>query len=427
MAKTMQTESGDRTMEEGEPEGKALGGIRVLDLTDEKGVYCAKLLADMGADVVRIEPPDGDPMRRMGPFVENEPGPERSIPFLHYNTSKRGITLDYTTPEGKELFLSLTQRSDIIVETHQPGVMDDLGLGYDVLSESNPGLIMTSITGFGQNGPHRNYKCSDITAYAMGGYMFVTGFPEDPPVRGYGNQSYHVGSIYGTIGSLSALFNRNFTGLGQHVDVSLQEAVLSITEHVNLYYVYENHVSRRQGTAHGTWQLDLKGPLGIGDVFECKDGHACVFGLKEDTIQWLIDDGIKEAEPYLDPKWAEPDLIEQRGQAMNVLVRDWVKRYTMDEILTEGQRRRITTSPVNTPDKVFHDPHLRERGFFVDVEHPELGRSLTYPGAPYKFPESPWRINHKAPLLGEHNGDIYVGELGLEESRLEELKRKGVI
>ncbi len=405
----------------------ALGGIKVLDLADEKGVYCTKLLADMGADVIRIEPPGGDPMRRMSPFVDDKPGPERSIPFLHYNTNKRGITLDYATDEGREIFLSLAQKADVIVETSQPGTMDELGLSYNLLSEGNPGLVMTSITGFGQTGPHSHYKSSDIVAYGMGGYMYVTGFREDPPVRGYGNQAYHVGSIYGTIGTLSALFNKNITGQGQHVDVSLQEAVLSVTEHVSIYYVYEDHVSRRQGTAHGTWQLDVKGPLGIGDVFPCKDGHACVFSLKEETIQWLIDDGIKEVEPYLAPEWAEPDRLEERGRIMNPMVREWVKRHTMDHIFTEGQRRRVTTCPVNAPDKTFHDPHLRERGFFVEVEHPELDRTLTYPGAPYKLPESPWRIRRKAPLTGEHNSEIYIEELGLDEGRLGELNNKGVI
>jgi len=399
----------------------------VLDLADEKGVYCTKLLADMGADVIRIEPPGGDVMRGMGPFVDDRPNPERSIPFLHYNTSKRGITLDYTTDDGKELFLQLADKADIIVETLQPGALDDLSIGYPALSRRNPGLIMTSITGFGQNGPHSNYKCSDIVAYAMGGYMYTTGYPEDPPVRAYGNQSYHVGSIYGAISTLSALFNKNITGRGQHVDVSLQESVLSVTEHVNIYYIYENHVSRRQGTSHGVWQVDLKGPVGSGDVFECKDGHACVFSMKEETIQWLIDSGVEEAEPYLAPEWAEPEKAEERGQIICSMVKEWVKQFTKDEIFFEGQNRRVTTAQVNTPDKVFHDPHLRERNFFMDIEHPEIGRTLTYPGAPYKFPETPWRISRKAPRIGEHNREIYIDELGQTEGRLEKLKKKGVI
>lgn len=405
----------------------ALEGIRVLDLADEKGVYCTKLLADMGADVLRIEPPDGDPMRGMGPFVGDIPNPDRSIPFLHYNTSKRGITLDYTTEAGKALFLRLAESADIIVETHEPGTMDELGIGYNLLSRSNPGLIMTSITGFGQTGPHSRYKSSDIVAFAMGGYMLVTGFPEDPPVRAYGNQSYHAGSVYGAIGTLSALFNKSITGEGQHVDISLQEAVLSVTEHVSIYYVYENHVSRRQGTSHGVWPIDLKGPIGSGDVFECKDGYTTIFSMKEDTIQWLIDTGVKAAEPYLAPEWAQPDKLEQRGQIILEMVREWARQFTMEELFMEGQRRRVTTSPVQTPDKVFFDPQLRNRNFFVEVEHPELGRTLTYPGAPYKLVETPWRIARKAPLLGQHNKEVYTNEFGLDVMRLEELKKKGVI
>lgn len=414
-------------MQDASSESGALSGVRVLDLADEKGVYCTKLLADMGADVIRVEHPGGDQMRRVGPFVDDIAGPDRSIPFLHYNTSKRGITLDYATPEGKEIFGRLASNADVIVETHQPGTLDELGLGYAVLREQNPGLTMTSITGFGQSGPRTHYKCPDIVANAMGGYMFVTGFPEDPPVRGYGNQSFHVGSVYGAIGTLSALFNKNITGEGQHVDISLQEAVLSITEHVNIYYVYENHVSRRQGTSHGVWQVDLKGPVGSGDVFECKDGHACIFGLKEDAIQWLIDTGVAEAAPYMALEWAEPQKLEERGQIICSIVREWAKRFTVDEVFAEGQRRRVTTAPVNTPDKVFHNTHLRERSFFVEVEHPELGRALTYPGAPYKLHECPWRLSRKAPLPGQHNSEVYINELGLEESRLEELRKKGVI
>lgn len=405
----------------------ALGGIRVLDLTDEKGVYCTKLLADMGADVIRIEPPAGDPLRGIGPHIGDYPNPDRSIPFLHYNTSKRGITLDYTTEEGKALFLRLAESADIIVETQQPGAMDELGLGYAILSRSNPGIIMTSITGFGQTGPHSHYKCSDIVAYAMGGYMFVTGFPEDPPVRAYGNQSYHVGSVYGAIGTLSALFHKNITGQGQHVDVSLQEAVLAVTEHVTIYYVYENHVSRRQGTSHGVWQVDLKGPCGAGDVFECKDGHTTIFSLKEDAIQWLIDSGVKAAEPYMAAEWAQPERLEQRGQIISEMVREWARQFTKEEIFREGQKRRVTTTPVNAPDKVFNDPQLRQRNFFVEVEHPELGCTLTYPGPPYKMVETPWRISRKAPLLGQHNKEVYTDELGLDEKQLEELKKKGVI
>jgi crotonobetainyl-CoA:carnitine CoA-transferase CaiB-like acyl-CoA transferase len=414
-------------MNDNRGENTALGGVMVLDLADEKGIYCTKLLADMGADVIRIEHPDGDPMREKAPFVDDSPGPDRSIPFLHYNTSKRGITLDYTTPEGKELFIALAREADIIVETAQPGTMDGLGLGYDDLSKGNQGLIVTSITGFGGNGPYSQYKCSDITAFAMGGYMFVNGFPEDPPLWAYGNQSFHVGSIYGTIGTLSALFNKNVTGEGQHVDVSLQEATLSVTEHINVYYVYENLVCRRQGTTHGTWPEDLKGPNGVGDILECKDGYASVFGTREDTIQWLVDTGVKEAEPYLDPKWAEPENIEKRGQAICGMLYEWAKQFTMDELFLEGQKRRVTTCPVNSLDKVFHDPHLNERGFFVEVDHPEFGRILTYPGAPYKFSQSPWRISRKAPLKGEHNREVFFDVLGMEESRLEDLNRKGVI
>ena len=273
----------------------ALDDIRVLDLTGETGVYCTKLLADLGADVIRIEPPAGDPLRDIGPFWHDEKAADRSLSFLHNNTNKRSITLDIAAPEGKALFEKLVAAADIVVETYAPGYMDSLGLGYAGLCAIKPDIILTSITGFGQTGPHAAYAWSDIVGVAMSGMMNLAGDKEDPPNRPYGNQGYVCASIDGAAGSMMALYHRDLTGEGQHVDVSMQEALDINQETAMLTYDMTKRIATRTG-ARGLIPIDLPG---IG-IFEAKDGQVFAYlgtpgGAPWTTMyDWMVREGKAE-------------------------------------------------------------------------------------------------------------------------------------
>ena len=229
-----------------------LTGYRVLDLSGPLGVYCGKLLADAGADVIKVEPPAGDDMRGTGPFIHGRLGPEESLYWRHFNTNKRGITLNIGSVPGAGLFRRLAAKADILLETHPPGYLDSLSLGYEGLNEDNQGMVYASLTPFGQTGPYKDFKASDLIGFAMGGYMYVTGWPHTPPTRLWGSQAYHTASNRAFIAILMALYDRLSTGLGQRVDVSMQEAVAATTEHVNTAYNYEETPARPSAVAFAT-------------------------------------------------------------------------------------------------------------------------------------------------------------------------------
>ena len=402
-----------------------LGDIRVLDLTDEKGVYCTKLLADLGADVLRIEPPGGHPTRNLGPFVHHEIDPEKSLHWFHYNTSKRGITLNIANCSGAEIFRRLVKTTDVVVETYPPGYLDGLGLGYEDLKKINPRVILTSITPFGQTGPFRNFEGCDLVAQAMGGFMYPLGFPDDPPCRIGAHQSYHCASIEGALGTVVALFAREDTGEGQQVDVSCQEAGLQAREAAVI--------------------------PGIG-LYECMDGHifsyvVAGFGAGWDVIvKWMDSEG--KAGDLKDPKWQEvwelitdfkalialvadvPRLLEKLGLFghVNGLLVDFLKGKTKQQIFDEAASLRIMFCPVQDVKDLLESPQFNALDYFVDVEHPELGIKIKYPGAPcYEISEAPWRISRRAPLIGEHNLEIYGEELGMSKEQMLLLKSEGAI
>ena len=398
-----------------------LTGYRVLDLSDEKGVYCGKLLADMGADVIKVEPPGGNPMRRMGPFVHGEPHPERSLHWLHFNTNKRSVTLDVTTGDGARLFRRLVPTADVILETFQPGVMASLGLGYEELGQSSPGLIYLSITPFGQTGPHSHYRGSDITGFAMGGYMYVTGRPHTPPARLWGSQAYHTASNRAFIAVLLALYDRVHTGLGQHIDVSMQEAVAATTEHVGVTYLYVGKSAVRQGFLHAGLLVA---------TFKCRDGFVSITTNTrrawDDLRAWMDAEGM--AGDLMEEKYNDSFLLRgaHSGHIEDLITR-WAMNRTREEIMQWGQERHHPFGPVATPAEIMENPQLWDRGFFIGVEHPESGASLVYPGAPYQLPQSPWRLRRTAPEIGEHNGEVYRQELGLSAEELSVLANNGVI
>ncbi|MFQ6026668.1 MAG: CaiB/BaiF CoA transferase family protein [Dehalococcoidia bacterium] len=402
-------------------EQQPLTGYRVLDLSGPMGVYCGKLLADMGADVIKVEPPGGDPMRRVGPFLHDRVHYEHSLHWLHFNANKRSITLDVATADGAELLCKIAHGADVLLETFPPGYLSSLGLGYGRLEAENSGLIYASLTPFGQTGPYKDFMASDLIGLAMGGYLYVTGWPHTPPTRLWGSQAYHTTSNRAFIAILLALYHRLATGQGQYVDVSMQEAVAAATEHVNTAYNYEGIPAVRCGFRHGgqfvaTWR--------------CKDGYVSITTNTQqawdDLRAWMARDGM--AGDLMDEKFNDRFIL--RGDLsghIEQLVQDWALLHTRQEITDWGQSHHHPWGPVAIPEELLKNEQLWERGYFIEIEDPENAAAMIYPGAPYKLSRSPWKLRHTAPQVGQHNIEVYCGDLGLSAADLEALAGAGAI
>ncbi len=395
-----------------------LEGIQILDLTDEKASFCSKLLADLGARVIKIEIPGGDPSRRIGPFWGDCPNPEKSLFFYYHNTNKMGITLNLEHEEGKGIFLRLVKKADIVIETFSPGHLKRIDLGFDVLSRENPKLILVSVTGFGQNGPRSQYKSCDIVASAFGGQMYVNGSSSSPPLKAFGEQSYYTASLFAAIGILLALRKRTQSGKGEHIDISLQESVVSTLDHVMIRYFYEKVVPKRQGSLY--WNNSFC-------ILPCKDGHILFtpFQQWETLVEWMDNQGM--AEDLKDEKYLEEEYRLQHVDHIIEVLKRWTKNHSTDELFEKGQLMRFSWAPVNSPEEVSHNPQLKARGFFIDVEHPELCRSIYYPGAPYKINRASIDRWERAPLIGEDNLQVYQKELGISQEELKRLASLNVI
>jgi len=416
-------------------EGTLLGPYRVLDLSDEKGVMCGKLLADLGADVIKVEPPGGDPMRHIGPFYHDEADPEKSLYWFTFNTNKRSITLDITTAEGQQIFKRLVKTADFVIECFPPGYLDRLGLGYSVLSELNPRLIVTSITPFGQTGPYRDYKAYDIVGIAMGGLMYLVGEPERPPVRIRAQQGYAQVSAQAAAGTMVAHYYREVSGEGQHVDVSMQEAVSNTLDTAQQAWDLQQMIYKRVGHSR---------PVGEGvrrAVYPCQDGHIACW-IPEDfqvLAEWIVSSGVDVDQAEIQ-KWVEviervrageatlsEALTEEERTRMQEIRMPLLERHTRQELYDGAVARGFGWAPVSTPKDLVENQQLAARDYFVEVEHPELGTTITYPGAPYKLSQTPWQIWNRAPLIGEHNEEIYAGELGIPGAELSALEQAKVI
>jgi len=403
-------------------EKAALTGVRVLEMADEKGAYCGKLLADMGADVIKIESPAGDPTRNIAPFWHDEADPDRSLFFLYMNTSKRGVALDISRPDGCELLRRLAARSDVVIETFSPGYLDGLGLGYEALRAQNPALVFTSITGFGQSGPNRHFESSDLVATALGGAMFVTGEAEDPPVTLAGSQAHVMASACAAASTMIALRWRGRSGQGQHVDISVEEVMVAVTHICGVgKWLDDGMIPRRMGTS-----LFPSVPSG---AYPCKDGRVYLMINRplhwQALAQWIAE--VTGNSAVLDPLFEGPSATRQpHRDLLDFYISDLTSRFTVAEVYREGQRRHLAFTPLNTAAAVANDPDLRTRGYFVDLPHAQ-GGVLRYPGAPFKPSGTPWRLARSAPRVGEHNEEILRGELGLSDGEFRALECSGVI
>ena len=407
-----------------------LSSFRVLDLTDEKGLLCGKILGDLGADVIKIERPDGDVARSLGPFYHDEPHPEKSLFWFALNTSKRGITLNIEAADGQEIFKKLVKNADFIIESFPPGYLDKLGLGYSALEKINAKIILVSITPFGQTGPYKDYKTSDIVAWAMGGNMLPWGDIDRPPIRvSHHSQSYLAAGADGAMGALMALFYRNNTGKGQQVDVSIQEAQSqNIPIPVATAWDIRKNITKRgdaPGISHHTTQM-----------WHCKDGWVCyshggtaVLSPSLPLIKWMEIEGFTN-DFIKNFNWNRPDFAKISQEDMDQVEEPtgrFFMAHTKFELLEGAVKHQVMLYPVATTADLLQNPQLAARDYWIELEHPELGTAITYPGPFGSFSETPIKISRRAPLIGEHNQEVYEKELGISKEELVTLKQSGVI
>jgi crotonobetainyl-CoA:carnitine CoA-transferase CaiB-like acyl-CoA transferase len=410
-----------------------LAGLRVLELADEKGQFCGKLLGDLGADVVKIEPPGGERCRRVGPFLDDIPNPDRSLSFWYYNTSKRGITLNLEAADGRRLFGRLAAASDVILETFRPGFLASLGFDFESIREQNDKLIMCALTPFGQTGPWRDYASSDLLHMAAGGEMASCGYdeadvPNAPPIAPGGGNAWHMGCHYAYMAIMAALVYRTVSGQGQYIDASIHEACALTTESAIANYVYRGETLRRQTGRHHAAGATPR------TQFRAKDGAyvtALVGGrLNPKFVKELADlmDFYGMAGDLRDPKYQDQTFITANtSHIIDDLIANFIASLPAEEVYHAAQERGFTWGAVRAPEALLDDPHLHDRGFWKHVEHPELDRSFVYPGEAAIYNGSPWRISRRAPLIGEHNMEIFGGELGLSVGEIAVLAESRVI
>lgn len=377
-----------------------LDDLRVLDISQGiAGPLCARLLGDFGADVIKIEPPGGDCGRRMPPFFKDDPDPEKSLFFLLTNLNKRGMVLDLETPDGAELFRRLARSADVIVESFQPGYLESLGLDHASLEAENPGLIMTSITPFGQTGPYSHYKGCEIVTYATSGIMAISGTADREPLKHGGFPGHYESAMNGVLATNVALLTRDMTGIGQHVDVSMQEVVASSLVINQPNYSFTGGVQGRRRAEGGS----------LGHVTPCKDGF---FVAQEGgSATWEDIANFFGREELKDERFSNPAQRQLHGKELDAIVVDAAKDRTMAEMFkTASEQFRMLFGIVQTPEDLANCPQLEARDYYQDVDHPVIGRirvpfrlfTLSDGGATYRRP---------APLLGQHKAEI-LAELG---------------
>ncbi|MFC2059036.1 CaiB/BaiF CoA transferase family protein [Chloroflexota bacterium] len=395
-------------------------GVKVIEVCNMvAGPYCTKMLADMGAEVIKVEKPGiGDEARTRGSFPGDVPHPERSALFLYLNTNKLGVTLNLETTKGRDIFKELVKDADLVVEDNPPGFMAGLGLNYEVLNELNPRLIMTSITPFGQTGPHKDYKAYPINTFHSGGEGYLTPsgnpFPDRPPLKmGRFVGEYEAG-IQSALATAIALYWQRISGLGQYVDVSKQEVLMAISLMDLMVYPTAGMLATR---------VTRMSPE--AGLMPCKDGYIQLDMHEE--IQWR-----RLAKLMGDPEWTQTDIFKTRearqahAEEIRQHLREWLSDWSKEELYNAARKHGIPAAAYFNAEEIVRSPQLRFRGFIVDIDHPQAGK-LEYPSAPYRFSKTPWRGNRPAPLLGEHNEDIYIQHLDYSKQDLVRLRGLGVI
>jgi crotonobetainyl-CoA:carnitine CoA-transferase CaiB-like acyl-CoA transferase len=414
-----------------------LNGFRMLDLTDDQGAMCGKIFADLGAEVIKVEPSAGCPTRGIPPFLDGQPGADRSLYFLSYQAGKLSVTANLDTPEGRAVVRDLATKVDFLVESFPVGYLESIGLGYDALAAANPRLIYTAITPFGEDGPARDFKAHDIVTWAAGGMMFLMGDEGKPPLQmSLPQAGLHAGAE-AAVASLLAHFPRQSDGRGQRVVVNMQACIVWTLMNEQAMPIMHGDYLRRQGAYLGTSKLRRK------MVFKCQDGNVAMMitggpvgaGSTSRLVQWMEEKGFA-ADWMKQQDWAAwtPAVfmaLNERDLRENAEMEQQVERFfatmTKNEIYAEGARRGVLLGPLMSAADTAADEQLAARNFFVDVEHPALGRTLRRPGPFAKFSRTPLDVSRPPPALGEHNELVYRKLLGYSAERIAALRAAGAI
>ena len=419
---------------------QGLGAYRVLDLTDEKGYLCGKILGDLGAEVLKIEPPGGERGRWLPPFYHNKPNPEKSLQWWAFNTSKKSLTLDIAVDGDKKIFLELVKKSDIVIESFKPGYLKTLGLDYESLHRINQQIIMVDISGFGQEGPYSGYNSPDIVIQAMSGYMNLIGNMDRPPLRISVPQAYLHACNDAATGVLMALFYRERTGKGQRVDVVAQECIVWETFSNHSWYEFRKIIPNRLEAGNGSLN---PGSTALPAIFECKDGFV-VFTpesgqqgpLTINFLKWMEEQGVRD-EVLSAYDWtlkAQPrELTNEerekiRAESMELRLR-FVKMLlnkTKRELFNGAIERGFMLAPVNSIHDILNEKHFAERGFWQAVKYKGIGRQLLHPGAPFRIGDNGYKIRNRAPLIGEDNKEILGNRLKSLRKSLRDYEKEDI-
>jgi crotonobetainyl-CoA:carnitine CoA-transferase CaiB-like acyl-CoA transferase len=399
---------------------QALSGIRVVDLSHYiAGPYCTKLLADYGAEVTKIEKPqEGDGGRGLPPFFADQAGLERSGLFFFLNTSKKGITLDLKTDRGREIVCQLIGQADVLVENFRPGVLERLGLTAEVLEQANPRLVHTSISNFGSSGPYRDYSLTDGVAYALGGWTYPMGEVDRPPVQPGGAFGQYVAGLYAAIGTLQAVRNRAALDAVQHLEVSIQEALIATTLYDFVAFSYSGFVRQRSGR-----QFHLGFPNLA--TLPCADGYVGIHAGLPHQISALLE-MVGRSDLANDPRFQTVATLGANAKELHDALLPWLHDQKKEDIYHTAQARGIPVCPIPSPKEVVEWVQLKERGHFLEIEHPEGGR-VKIPGPPFREYGKPlWPLT-RAPLLGEHTEEVLNARLGYAAAEVQRLQAEGIV
>ena len=389
----------------------ALTGIRILDLTTNYAAYAGRLLADLGADVVRVEPPEGSPLRSLAPCQTGPTGAPLSFAHAFLDAGKRSVTLDLMTAAGRELLAELAASSDAMIETPSASAADHID--FELVRQRNPGLVLVSISAFGRDGPYAGYQATDLTLLAAGGLLSLGGYVDSEPLAVQGEQAMLASGIYGAIAVLTALYERTQTGKGCWIDVSGQECVAFALEDAVAEWSINGHVRRRLG--------DGAREAGTG-VYPCKDGHISMVAGRLGTAnafvtltQWVAASEVPDAASLLEPQWQDFKFRQSREGIARFaeIFGAFCRTRGKQELYREGQARQIAIAPVNTVADVLQDAQLAANSYFQPQFERNSGRDITFPGPPYRLSRTPARPRGVAPKLGEHNRELVDRELRL--------------
>ncbi|MGE7635605.1 CaiB/BaiF CoA transferase family protein [Bacillus paramycoides] len=392
---------------------QALKNIRVLDFTRVlAGPYCTMLLADMGAEVIKVEMPNrGDDTRHFGPFQNNESGY-----FMFLNRGKKSITLDLKNPESIQIVKQLVRESDVVVENFRPGVMKKLGLDYKSLKDVNPQLIYASISGFGQSGPYSKRPAYDLVAQAMGGLASITGHENNPPTRTGASLGDMSAALYAAYGIMVALFHRLQTNQGQFLDIAMMDTVFSLLESNVMRYTTENVVPERIGSRH-----PISSPF---DIYKAKDGYV-VIAIANDSLFYRLCTAMDRPDLITHEKFKIDPQRTKYERDLKEILEEWLQQYNVSQVVEQLNDFGIPCSPIMNIQEVCEDQHIKEREMLVEMEHPLAGK-VKIVGNPVKLSETPPVIKESSPLLGEHTADVLKEILHLTDYELTRLKEEKI-